>query len=275
MTTDVTLGVDGNWVLHRAFHTQGQRKDPGPAIRRVFVSMVCKDALLVKATRILVGFDGDNIFRYKIYRGYKGGRVREEGVASPYDYLADLLAYLEELGIPFVHNPKVEADDVMCSLASQTRGPVVVSTKDKDSFQFVRSHVRLLDGSAKPNPKITEYKHVEAKFGVRPELCVDLQTLIGDSIDDIPSILTKGEAIKGLTKWGSLREWLDNDASIRKKLRPHKDQMKINRKLVRLLPDLELPPTAVNWNKETTNVPDSYIGLRNFANPKSKGLFKR
>ena len=270
---EVTLGVDGNWVLHRAFHTQGQRQDPTRAICRVFVSMICKDALRVKATRILIGFDGNDIFRYELYSGYKGARGSDG--PSPYDYLKAVKAYVKDLGIPLIHPKRYEADDVMCSLATQTKSRVVIATKDKDSFQFVRPHVRLIDSSAKPEPKMLTYEQIEAKFGVRPELCVDLQTLTGDNIDSIPNLFRRDLAIKGLQQWGSLKEWLANDPALRKKLRPHKEQLKINRKLVRLIPDLELPDTTISWNKTEKDVPDSYIELRTFANPKSKGLFGR
>lgn len=267
-----TLGVDGNWVLHRAFHPQGKSSDPGATIRRVFVSMVCKDALTVKATRLLVGFDGARIFRYKLYEEYKANRGGSDGV-SPYDYLDGLCEYLEYLGMPYIQNHKVEADDVMCSLASQVDTPVVVSTKDKDSYQFVRPNVRLIDSSAKPEPVLTSYKQVEAKFGVPPELCVDLQTLTGDRIDNIPTLMARAAALKGLRKWGSIVKWAAKDTEFRKFAKANVDALNLNRKLVRLLPDLKLPETAIKWNKTNDGVPNSYIALRDFANPKSKGLF--
>lgn len=270
---NVTLGVDGNWVLHRAFHTQGKRENPGEAIKRVFVSMVCKDALMMRATSMLIAFDGDEIFRYKVYSGYKGNREASADGTSPYDYLKELKKYLKRLGLPCVQRIDVEADDLMCSLAAQTKTPVAVSTKDKDSYQFVRPHIRLIDSSAKPLPVVTSYKMIEARFGVRPELCVDLQTLTGDKIDNIPDLMTRAKAIKGLKQWGSIKEWAAGDKEFRKFAKANTKALNRNRKLVRLLPDLELPSTKIVWSDDSKNVPDSYIALREFANPKSKGLF--
>lgn len=272
MKDTITLGVDGNWVLHRAFSTQGQRADVSAAIKRVFVSMICKDALFVKATRILVGFDGARIFRYKVYSGYKANRGSSDG-ESPYDYLEGVCEYLEYLGIPYLQNHKYEADDVVCSVAHQTVGPVVISTKDKDSYQFVNSRVRLLDSTNKPEPRITTEADVVTRFGVSARQCLAFQTLVGDPMDNVPELMRKADAKKGLKRWGSIKNWAKNDKSFAAFVRDNKEALKINRELVRLVPDLNLPDTVVTWNKTAKDVPDSYIRLRDFANPKSRGLF--
>lgn len=267
-----TLGVDGNWILHRAFHTQKfESVNPGTIICRNFVSMVCKDALLAKATRILVGFDGARIFRYKLYPKYKANRDGDSK-STPYDYLDGLMDYLAVCGIPFVQDHEYEADDVLCSLVHQTEGPVFISTRDKDAYQYVSPRVTLIDSSAKPSPVVTRYKDIESRFGVPPELCLDLQTLTGDSIDNVPRLLNKAAAIAGLTKYGSLKAWLAKDAELKKQLAGKGDMLRLNRKLVKLVDSVKISDTKITWNS-SQDMTRAYVMLKDFANPRSKGLF--
>lgn len=264
-----TLAVDGNWVLHRAFHTQFyESQDPAADIARKFVSMVCKDALLVKARSVLIAFDGARVFRHALYKGYKVSRGTKEG-PSPYDSLGGLLEYLAYCGLPTVQLVKYEADDVLCSVATQNP-KVVISCKDKDAYQYVRPGVRLLDGSAKPEPRILTHNDIESVFGVPPSLCLDLQTLMGDPMDDVPCIVSRAAAINGLKKWGSLKAWVNGDRAFRQSL--DMDQLKLNRKLVRLVPDLKVEPQVPKWNKGQ-DMTLAYTRWKDFANPRSRGLF--
>ena len=269
-----TLGVDGNWVLHRAFHTQKyEARDPGAIIMRNFVSMVCKDALLFRANRVLVAFDGARIFRHKLFPLYKANRNGEVDGKSPYDYLDGLKTYLAECGIHCVQHHSYEADDILCSLVSTSIGEVGISTKDKDAYQYVTDRVTLIDSSAKPFVALTTYKDIEKKFGVPPELCLDLQTLVGDKIDNIPQLVSRARSIKGLATWGSLKNWLANDKELRFQLRGQGDALRMNRKLVKLvgnIPGIEAKPVV--WNK-SNEMPKSYVMFKDYSNPKSKGLF--
>jgi len=268
-----TLGVDGNWMLHRAFHTQNYTSvDPARAIVQRFVGLVAKDALLAKATMICVAFDGARIFRHKIYAQYKAQRTQSPDGKSPYDYLDGLMDYLAELGIHCVQLHQYEADDVLCSLAKRVEGRLTVATKDKDAYQYVTDRVTLLDSSCKPNPRFLTYKDIEGVFGLPPEQCLDLQTLVGDKIDNIPQLVTRAKALKGLREWGSLREWLAGDKELRSQLRGLKEQLALNRKLVKLVDSIEVDAKTPRWFKGN-NVPNAYAVWRDFANPKSKGLF--
>lgn len=262
------LACDGNWILHRAFHTQVyESKDPAGDIARKFVSMICKDALLVKAKQILIAFDGARVFRHKLYKGYKASRHKEG--PSPYDSLGGLLEYLAYCGLPHVQMLEYEADDVLCSVATQNP-KVVISCKDKDAYQYVRPGVRLLDGSNKPEPRILTHNDIESVFGVPPSLCLDLQTLMGDPMDDVPCLVTRAKAIKGLKRWGSLKAWINGDREFKKSL--DFEQLKLNRKLVRLVPDLKVCPEVPKWNKGQ-DMTLAYVKWKDFSNPRSKGLF--
>lgn len=272
-TKNKIIGVDGNWVLHRAFNTTpSDIRDPGAAICSKFVSMISKDALAVKATKMLVAFDGARIFRYKIYPDYKGNRVKSDGI-GPYDYLERLTAFLGECGISYLQDHRYEADDVLCSLAANSPDDLLfVSTRDKDAYQYVTQNVVLYDSSA-PVPMRTSVGEIKNKMGIPPSLCLDYQTLLGDKIDNIPQLHTPVATKEGLMAYGSLKNWLANDRVIRKKLKGKGDQLKLNRKLVRLVPTIEAAVAKkIKWNSEP-HMPRAYVGWKDFCNPKSKGLF--
>jgi DNA polymerase-1 len=238
----------------------------------------------------LVAFDGPNVFRYKLYSQYKANRKKKEldepdlihnkdglvADSSPYEHLEAIRVYLADCGIPCVQKSQYEADDILCSVATQNKN-VVCGNKDKDAFQYVlRPDISLYDSSFKekgqPKPRTTLMGDVEAIFGVKPDLALDLQTLVGDSIDNIPTILSKAKAIKGLKQWGSIRSWLDNDKDFRALMVANKPTLMLNRKLVRLKDDIRVEIPAIRWNRHPDMV-TSYIQFRDFCNPKSKGLF--
>ncbi len=283
--------VDGNWYLHRVFHTQNEgSKDPGAAMAYRFAAMVCKDALAVKAKRILVAFDGNNIFRFRLSKEYKANRREDkedvdllhnkEGMVSDegvYQHLELVMSYTAELGIPVVQYSEYEADDVLCSVAA--RNPdVVIGGRDKDSCQFMRKKgLGFYDSSfkvkGKPAPRMIRYEDVEKMMGVPPELCLDLQTIIGDGVDNIPQLYPKAKSIKGLKKWGSLREWLQGDKEFAKLMRKSKAQLYLNRKLVALKSDIKVDIPNIEWRKSHPKLPLAYVHLKDFCNPKSRGLF--
>ncbi len=267
------IGIDGNWILHRAFNTTpSDSRDPGATICSKFVSMISKDALAVKATKMLVAFDGARIFRYKIYPEYKGNRTPSEGV-GPYDYLERLTTFLGECGIAYLQDHRYEADDVLCSLATNSPNDMLfVSTRDKDAYQYVTENVVLYDSSA-PVPTRMSLREIKSKMGIPASLCLDYQTLLGDGIDNIPQLHTPVATKKGLLEYGSLKNWLANDKVLRQKLKGKGDQLKLNRKLVKLVTTIEAAKArSIKWNSEP-HMPRAYVNWKDFCNPKSKGLF--
>jgi 5'-3' exonuclease len=280
--------VDGNWYLHRIFHTQSfESKDPGKTMASRFLSLVCKDALAVKARRVLVAFDGSQVFRYRLFTGYKAGRKNhDEGpdllhnkegmVAGPYTYLSNVLSFVSEAGIANCQFSKYEADDVLCSAAHQFED-VVLGTKDKDSYQsLIRDDVVLYDSThqvdKKPSPRTIRRNGVEAVFGVRADQALDLQTITGDSIDGIPQLVSRAKALKGIKQWDTLKNWIANDPEFRSHLSKHKAELMLNRKLVRLKSDIKLEVAPIKWST-SKDMPSAYVQFKDFCNPKSRGLF--
>lgn len=278
MAKDVLFVIDSNWYIHRAANTlHTHRQDLGKALARHFLSIVCKDALAVKATHLILAFDGPKVFRYKIYPCYKSGRKEGKKITTIdsadvsktqsigvdedsgrdetalYDHLPTVFKYLERLGIAFYQPTKYEADDALCSLARRY-GPVmqvVCGTQDKDAYQYLDvPNVRLYDSSYKdPKTKKAAPRYIDAKFaervkGVRVSQMVDYQTLLGDkgdSIDGLPGYGPKTTA-KVLEKYGSIAKWMKKGTQEEKQfLAEHQARLILNRKLVTLV-DTVLPP---------------------------------
>lgn len=281
--------ADGNWMLHRIFHTQVESKDPARMISSRLLSLVCKDALAVKSKKLLVAFDGPNVFRHKLADSYKSNRDKnkedldlihnKDGLNAddgPYKYLPEIMVYFADAGIPVVQFSEYEADDVLASVAYQNDS-VALMSRDKDMYQTLREGVTQYDSAFKvkgqPAPRTITHKDVESIFGVPANLCVDLQTLTGDGVDNVPRLVRKDVAIRGLLKHGSLQEWLKQDKEFAEKMKANKVQLNLNRKLVKLVTDIKVDLPDIKWCDATNKLPSVYFQYKDFCNPKSKGLF--
>ncbi len=260
-----------------------------------FLGLICKDACLVKATHVLVAFDGDRIFRYKVYEGYKSNRVKGEGSASApdedydgeaqqskdiYSYLPAVLRYLEGHGLAWVRNRKYEADDVLASAAAQYSElpdtTVVLGAKDKDIYQCLGPKVRMFDSSAVPEPRFITQVTAEKRKGVKVAQMTQLQTLIGDRIDDIPVLMSEGRAKKVLAAHGSIGAWFKAaNKDERVWLRANQSALKLNKQLVTLVADVALPEmeTLKVAKLKREDMPRSWFAYQSYLYPKSKGLF--
>jgi DNA polymerase-1 len=260
-----------------------------------------RDALAVRATHIIVAFDGDKVFRYKLYPAYKANRTGagkgivisdedRDGADEAHDiyqYYPRLFEALAALGIPFYQPTKREADDCLCSCAVKYPAHgynVVCGTQDKDSFQYLRKGVRLYDSSYKVNgesvPRYITHKDVIEMKGVKPSQMVEYQMLIGDAgdnIDGLPGIGPKTAAAR-LKEFGSIKKWYESGTKKeRSLLRTNQAKLIRNRKLVTLVedcpPPFELDQAVIPKKvKVRFDIPKSYYNYLAFLYPKSKGL---
>jgi DNA polymerase-1 len=291
--------IDGNWYLHRLYHTLKTNLPLEVAIPYRLLTMVCKDALAVRADFVCVAFDGPKVFRYKLYENYKGDRNKASGVGDDaenaeakdvYQYLPYIYDLFLKVGI-FFHQPrKFEADDVLRSIATYApEYSIVCGAYDKDDFQFLCEGVRLYNPSYK-NPKTKEtepryYTHedVPKLFGVRADQMLDYQTLIGDKVDSIPPIKGMGPATARalLQKHGSLQKWwAQSKGDERIFIRTQMENLRRNRSLVELRADALPPSKPEEWKiqkikPEDKHLPRAYHDYHAFVYPKSKGLFGR
>ncbi len=206
------LLVDGSSYLYRAFHAMpdlravpGDPTSPATGAIRGIINMMQKLRKDVQADYAVCVFDAKGpTFRDAMYPAYKANR-------SPMpDDLRSQIPPIHEvvrlMGWPVLDVPGVEADDVIGTLAvaASAHGiATVISSGDKDLSQLVNDQVMVIDTM---NDRRRDVAGVTAEFGVPPSLMVDYQTLVGDSVDNVPGVEKVGPktAVKWLTEYGSL-----------------------------------------------------------------------
>ena len=121
------------------------------------------------------------------------------------------------------------------------------------------AQIRLLRSGDKADT-VYDAPAVQAKFGVRADQIVDLLSLIGDQVDNIPGVPGVGEktAADLLRRFDNLDALLARTSEIeRPKLREavqtHAERLRRNRQLIRLRQDLDLP---VTWADLKVQPPD-------------------
>ena len=200
--------VDGSSYLYRAFHAlpdlRTSKGEPTGALRGV-LSMLRRMAEDGKPDYFAVVFDAPGkTFRDNWYPEYKANRP-----PMPDDLVAQI-GPLHELvranGWPLLMIEGVEADDVIGTLASQAAAAgidTVISTGDKDLAQLVTARIRCVNTMS--NETLDE-AGVLAKFSVRADQVLDLLTLTGDTVDNVPGVPKVGPktAAKWLAQYGSL-----------------------------------------------------------------------
>lgn len=182
--------VDGSSYLFRAFHGMPPMSNSqGQATHAIYGVINMLKSLLntYQPTHIGVVFDAKGkTFRDDIYPEYKANRPpMPDDLRSQ---IAPLHAIIKAMGLPLLVEENVEADDVigtLCKKASAKGIPTLVSTGDKDMAQLVNEHVTLVNTMTNV---VMDPAGVVEKFGVGPELIIDLLALQGDKVDNIPGV---------------------------------------------------------------------------------------
>ena len=211
--------IDGSSYLYRAFHAMPPLTTssglPTGAVKGV-TNMLRNLRKENPDSYYLSIFDakGKN-FRHDIYKDYKANRP-----PMPED-LREQLSPLKEIcnamGMPVIEIPKVEADDVIATLAvmgSELGMPMVISSLDKDLMQLVEDPLVKMMNTM--NNQIYDVAGVEKKFGVHPNQIIDYLAIVGDTSDNIPGVPKVGPktAVKWLGEFKTLQGIIDNADSL-------------------------------------------------------------
>jgi DNA polymerase-1 len=246
--------IDGSGYIFRAFHALPPltRPSDGLPVGAVhgFCGMLWKllgdSKLSDRPTHLAVIFDAsEKSFRNDLHADYKAHRPPAPEELIPQFPLirqavkAFNVACIEQLGF--------EADDLIATYALQAckaGADVTIVSSDKDLMQLVQPGISMLD--TMKNRRIGREEVME-KFGVPPELVIDVQALAGDSVDNVPGVpgigvKTAAELIK---EYGDLDALLARAGEIkqpkrREKLIEFADQARISRELVKLKLDVPL-----------------------------------
>jgi DNA polymerase I len=252
--TDHFYLIDGSGYIFRAYYALPPltRKSDGLPVGAVsgFCSMLFKlledsksNENLQKPTHFAVIFDSARkTFRNEIYKDYKANRSEApDDLAPQFEYIRKSVT---AFNLPSVDLPNYEADDLLATYAEKilAKGAkVTIVSSDKDLMQLYKKNVRLFDPMK--NKFITP-EDIAAKFGVGPEKVIDVQSLAGDSSDNVPGVPGIGvkTAAELINKYGTLEKLLDNAKEIKQNKRretliENKDKAIISKKLVTLMKD--------------------------------------
>lgn len=243
--------IDGNSILFRAYygvHSRLTRSDGTPTGAVYgFFNMVLPLLASAKGNDAFVCvFDASRTsFRQDIYPAYKANRQE-----TPEDLISQSYLVREgvaAMGIPVLCIPGVEADDVIATLAHNNckgHDATRIITSDKDLMQLVSDCIFLYDGMK--DREIREPQVLE-KFGVKPKQVIDIQSLMGDSSDNVPGVPGIGpkKASELINQFGSLDNLYDNLEEVKNErtrnlLRDNRESAYISKQLVTLKKDVDL-----------------------------------
>ena len=252
--------IDGSGYIFRAYYALPPltRKSDGLPVGAVsgFCSMLYKfleeARSLDKAdrpTHLAVIFDSARKnFRNDIYKEYKANRHdTPEDLIPQFDYIRKAV---EAFNIPSIELLNYEADDLIATYkeqASKKGIKVTIISSDKDLMQLVDDNTFMFDSM---KDRFIGKEEVKEKFGVYPDKVIDVQSLAGDSADNIPGVPGIGikTAAELINEYGSLENLLDNAASIkqpkrRQSLLDNKDKAFMSKQLVTLKRDVPIKNT--------------------------------
>ena len=205
--------IDGNAILHRAYHSLPPFKTSKGEITNAiygFLRMLIDIYKKEKPEYLGIAWDRKApTFRHEEFKEYKATRA-----APPedlYPQLPRLKQVLETFNIPMMEMDGYEADDLLGTAAHKAEQEkdlrTVIVTGDQDALQLVDDHTQIM-APVKGISEVIFYdaKKVEERFGVRPDQVIDYKALCGDVSDNIPGVPGIGpkQASEFLQKYGTL-----------------------------------------------------------------------
>ncbi|UTW10858.1 DNA polymerase I [Marinobacterium rhizophilum] len=260
--------VDGSSYLYRAFFASQQAdmrtKEGFPTgAVRVVTSMLRSLIKQYPQSPVVVVFDAKGkTFRDELFAEYKAQRPSmPDDLRLQIEPIHDII---RAMGLPILMVDGVEADDVIGTLARQASAQAMstlISTGDKDMAQLVDEHVTLINTM---NDVRMDVAGVEEKFGIPPELVIDLLALMGDKVDNIPGVPGVGEKtalglLQGIGGIEALYENLDKIAALgfrgaktmAKKLEENREAAELSYLLATIKTDVELDQSVTDFGLPT------------------------
>ena len=243
--------IDGSGYIFRAYYALPPltRKSDGLPVGAVsgFCNMLFKliedsnsKDNLQKPTHFAVIFDSARKnFRNEIYSDYKANRSdAPEDLIPQFEYIRKSVV---AFNLPCIELINYEADDLIATYTDQILkkgAKVTIVSSDKDLMQLYKKDVRIYDPMKN---KFISDKDVLDKFGVDASKVIDVQSLAGDSSDNVPGVPGIGvkTAAELINHYGTLEKLLDKAHEIKQNKRretiiANKDKALISKKLVTL-----------------------------------------
>jgi len=254
--TPTFLLVDGNAIVHRAFHalpaslTDKKGRPTGAVFgfSRILLSSIKQ----FKPNFIAVAYDvAGPTFRDALFDEYKAKRVKAP--QELYDQIPVTQEFLNSLNIPHFGISGYEADDIIGTLskrivAEHKDAEVIILTGDGDTLQLVNHRVKVaMPQRGVQPPTLYDSVAVAGKYGLQPEQIIDFKALRGDASDNIPGVKGIGEKtaialLKNYQTVENVYRSIDKvePASVREKLVAGKEMASLSKELATIKTDMKL-----------------------------------
>ena len=277
--TDHYYLIDGSGYIFRAYYALPPltRKSDGLPTGAVsgFCSMLYKlleDAKSAdnedKPTHFAVVFDAARKnFRNDIYVDYKANRGEApEDLIPQFEYFRKSV---EAFNLPSIEMLNYEADDLIATYTDQILkkgAKVTIVSSDKDFMQLFKKNVRIFDPIKN---KILNLDDVKNKFGVEPNMIIDVQAVVGDPSDNVPGVPGIGvkTAAELINHYKTLENLLNKVEEIkqnkkRESIILNKEKAILSKKLVTLKHDVPVKNTLESFRLKNINKEKLYSFLR-------------
>ena len=234
----IILLIDGNALVHRAFHGMPELKTKkGQLVNAVygFTSAILSSIKEFQPKYIVVAWDvGKKTFRTEKYADYKA--TRKKAPQELYDQFPLTKEVCETLNIPQFGIKNYEADDIIGTISSKISNfqfPIsnkfsnsndknskskiqnlksIIVTGDMDALQLVNNNTNVYSVSRGIKKAILfDKEKVREKYGFGPEQLIDYKALRGDPSDNIPGVPGVGDktATDLIKKFGTIDKLYD------------------------------------------------------------------
>jgi DNA polymerase-1 len=250
--------IDGSAYIFRAYHALPPltRKSDGLPVGAVagFCNILWNELSRATsngkaATHLAVIFDHSSMtFRNALYPKYKANRPELPEDLRPQFPLTREAT--RAFNVACLETEGYEADDIIATLAREAveaGGSCTIISSDKDLMQLIRPGVDMFDPM---KTRVIGPDEVMEKFGVGPDRVIDVQSLAGDSVDNVPGAPGIGLKTAALliNEYGDLDTLLARAGEIkqpkrREALVENAEKIRISRELVTLKADTPLDVT--------------------------------
>ena len=222
---DIFLLVDGNSLMHRAYHALPLMDADGVYTNAIygFFSMLLKVIREENVRYLAVCFDEHApTFRHTVYPEYKAGR--SETPPELRQQFGTIRTLLDDMGIRRYSLQGWEADDLLGTLSlrgAEAGVTPLLLTGDRDALQLVGGGTELMFTRKGISETIRfDPSKVYEEYGFTPGQVTDWKGLAGDSSDNIPGVPGVGDktAVKLLQQYGTLEKVLENAGNVKGKL---------------------------------------------------------
>jgi DNA polymerase-1 len=242
--------IDGHAQIFRAYFApfRDLSSPAGEPTKATFVFVQWLLSLIQnrKPNYLAMAIDtGDEfVFRKEISPQYKAHRPPIPEDFGPQE--RRILRIVADLGIPIFSKKGFEADDLIATLVHKLRDKgfeTLIVSKDKDLRQLIDDSTKLYDVQA---DAVMDRQRMAGELGYSPAQAIDVQTLMGDSVDNVQGIPGVGEktAARLIATYGNIDGILKNVDQLTPKLKEnfqkYADRLPVARQLVTLRDDVDV-----------------------------------